>query len=496
MPLTHAQWQQRASQLSFETRAYLDGEFTHAASGKTFPSLNPATGDTLAQVACCEAPEAERAVACARAAFDKGDWSRLSPAARKRTLLHLAELIAEHQQELALLDTLDMGKPITSALGDVASAIECLRYTAESLDKLYGQVAPTGEEALGMIVREPLGVVVSIVPWNFPLMMTIWKIAPALATGNSVILKPSEKSSLSALRLAQLVALTNIPRGVFQVLPGFGTDVGKALALSMQVDAIAFTGSTQVGKLLTQYAGQSNLKRTFLECGGKSPNIVFEDCADIPGVARQAAAAIFHNQGEVCIAGSRLLVHNRIREPFVRALCEAARSMQPGDPLDPQSFMGAIVDQEQYDKIASYIALGEQQGARRETIITDDNRRGEGCFMAPTIFTGVTADMAIANEEIFGPVLAVMGFDDEEEAIAIANDSDYGLAAGLWSQDVNRVIRVARRLQSGQVYINNWAGPDMTMPFGGVKQSGNGRDKSLQTLGEYTETKSIWLAIT
>ncbi|KGA02904.1 aldehyde dehydrogenase [Cobetia amphilecti] len=496
MPLTHAQWQQRASQLSFETRAYLDGEFTHAASGKTFPSLNPATGDTLAQVARCEAPEAERAVACARAAFDKGDWSRLAPAARKRTLLHLAELIAEHQQELALLDTLDMGKPITSALGDVASAIECLRYTAESLDKLYGQVAPTGEEALGLIVREPLGVVVSIVPWNFPLMMTIWKIAPALATGNSVILKPSEKSSLSALRLAQLIALTEIPKGVFQVLPGFGTDVGKALALSMQVDAIAFTGSTQVGKLLTQYAGQSNLKRTFLECGGKSPNIVFEDCADIPCVARQAAAAIFHNQGEVCIAGSRLLVHNRIREPFVRALCEAARSMQPGDPLDPQSFMGAIVDQEQYDKIASYIALGEQQGARREAIITDDNRQVEGCFIAPTIFTGVTADMAIANEEIFGPVLAVMGFDDEEEAIAIANDSDYGLAAGLWSQDVNRVIRVARRLQSGQVYINNWAGPDMTMPFGGVKQSGNGRDKSLQTLGEYTETKSIWLAIT
>ncbi|MDH2297689.1 aldehyde dehydrogenase [Cobetia sp. 29-18-1] len=496
MPLTHAQWQQRASQLSFETRAYLDGEFTHAASGKTFPSLNPATGDTLAQVARCEAPEAERAVACARAAFDKGDWSRLAPAARKRTLLHLAELIAEHQQELALLDTLDMGKPITSALGDVASAIECLRYTAESLDKLYGQVAPTGEEALGLIVREPLGVVVSIVPWNFPLMMTIWKIAPALATGNSVILKPSEKSSLSALRLAQLIALTEIPKGVFQVLPGFGTDVGKALALSMQVDAIAFTGSTQVGKLLTQYAGQSNLKRTFLECGGKSPNIVFEDCADIPCVARQAAAAIFHNQGEVCIAGSRLLVHNRIREPFVRALCEAARSMQPGDPLDPQSFMGAIVDQEQYDKIASYIALGEQQGARREAIITDDNRQVEGCFIAPIIFTGVTADMAIANEEIFGPVLAVMGFDDEEEAIAIANDSDYGLAAGLWSQDVNRVIRVARRLQSGQVYINNWAGPDMTMPFGGVKQSGNGRDKSLQTLGEYTETKSIWLAIT
>ena len=223
---------------------------------------------------------------------------------------------------------------------------------------------------------------------------------------------------------------------------------------------------------------------------------MFEDCADIPCVARQAAAAIFHNQGEVCIAGSRLLVHNRIREPFVRALCEAARSMQPGDPLDPQSFMGAIVDQEQYDKIASYIALGEQQGARREAIITDDNRQVEGCFIAPTIFTGVTADMAIANEEIFGPVLAVMGFDDEEEAIAIANDSDYGLAAGLWSQDVNRVIRVARRLQSGQVYINNWAGPDMTMPFGGVKQSGNGRDKSLQTLGEYTETKSIWLAIT
>ncbi|WP_035159944.1 aldehyde dehydrogenase [Cobetia crustatorum] len=493
--ITHAQWQQRASQLSFETRAYLNGEFVPAASGETFASINPATGNTLANIVCCGAVEAETAVAHARAAFESGDWSRLAPAARKRTLLALADLIAEHQQELALLDTLDMGKPIGSALGDVASAIECLRYTAESLDKLYGQVAPTGDDALGLIVREPLGVVVSIVPWNFPLMMTIWKIAPALATGNSVILKPSEKSSLSALRLAQLVAETAIPKGVFQVLPGFGADVGKALALSMQVDAIAFTGSTQVGKLLTQYAGQSNLKRTFLECGGKNPNIVFEDCADLPSVAHQAAAAIFHNQGEVCIAGSRLLVHNRIREPFVRALCEAAKSMQPGDPLDPQSFMGAIVDQEQYDKIAGYIELGAQQGAHRETIEAQSSDLPDGLFIPPTVFNDVTSDMAIATEEIFGPVLAVMGFDDEEEAIALANDSDYGLAAGLWSQDVNRVIRVARRLQSGQVYINNWAGPDMTMPFGGVKQSGNGRDKSLQTLGEYTETKSIWLAI-
>ncbi|UYG02313.1 aldehyde dehydrogenase [Halomonas sp. LR3S48] len=495
IPATKADWQALAETLipCLESRAFIDGAFVDATSGETFATVNPATGETLAYVASCDAADAELAVSCARAAHARGEWARLTPGRRKQTLLKLAELMEAHQHELALLDTLDMGKPISSSLGDIAGAIGCLRYTAEGIDKVYGEVAPTGEDSLGLVLREPLGVVAAIVPWNFPLMMTAWKIAPALAAGNSVILKPSEKSPLSALRLASLAREAGLPRGVFQVLPGFGHTVGKALALSMQVDCLAFTGSTAVGKQLMQYAGQSNLKRAYLECGGKSPNIVFADCKELDQVARHAAAAIFHNQGEVCIAGSRLLVENAIRDTFVDKVVEAAKDMQPGDPLDPQSFMGAMVDEAQYRRVLDYIEQGREEGARLRS--GGQVLEGPGLFIPPTIFDGVTPAMAIGREEIFGPVLAVFGFDSEEEAVAMANDSDYGLAAGLWSQDIDRIMRVARRLQSGQVFVNNWAGPDMTVPFGGVKQSGNGRDKSLHALTEYTELKTVWMSL-
>ncbi|WP_108447497.1 aldehyde dehydrogenase family protein, partial [Halomonas denitrificans] len=388
-------------------------------------TVNPATGETLAEVASCDAADAEVAVAAARAAVDGGAWSRLAPGKRKAVLLKLADLMAAHKHELALLDTLDMGKPISSALGDLAGAIGCLRYQAECIDKLYGEVAPTGEEALALVLREPLGVVAAIVPWNFPLMMTAWKIAPALAAGNSVILKPSEKSPLSALRLASLAREAGLPRGVFQVLPGYGHTVGKALALSMEVDCLAFTGSTGVGKQLMQYAGQSNLKKVYLECGGKSPNLVFADCKDLDRVAEHAAAAIFHNQGEVCIAGSRLLVENSIREAFVEKVLAAAEAMQPGDPLDPASFMGAMVDQAQYERVLDYIRRGVEEGAQLRT--GGAALEGPGLFIPPTVFDGVTEQMAIGREEIFGPVLAVFGFDSEAEAVRLANDSDYGL---------------------------------------------------------------------
>ncbi|MCE8023564.1 aldehyde dehydrogenase [Halomonas sp. MCCC 1A11058] len=492
-PRTLADWQARAAELSFEARAFIDDSFVAAESGATFESRNPATGELLAQVASCDEPDAERAAAVARRAFADGAWSRLAPGKRKKTLLRLADLMEAHKHELALIDTLDMGKPIASSLGDVNGAIACIRYQAECIDKLYGEVAPTGEETLALVLREPIGVVAAIVPWNFPLMMTAWKIAPALAAGNSVILKPSEKSPLSALRLAQLAKEAGIPRGVFQVLPGFGHTVGKALALSMEVDCLAFTGSTAVGKQLMQYAGQSNLKRVYLECGGKSPNIVFADCKDLDQVASHAAAAIFHNQGEVCIAGSRLLVENTIREQFVEKVLAAAESMQPGDPLDPNSFMGAIVDDTQHRRILDYIRQGVEEGARLRT--GGKAIDGPGLFIPPTVFDGVTPQMTIGREEIFGPVLAVFGFDTEEEAVAMANDTPYGLAAGLWSQDIDRIMRVTRRLQSGQVFVNNWAGGDQTMPFGGVKQSGNGRDKSLHSLVEYSELKSVWMSL-
>ncbi|WFM72577.1 aldehyde dehydrogenase [Halomonas sp. CKK8] len=492
-PKTLADWEALAAGLSLESRAFIDDAFVEAASGETFDTLNPATGERLARVASCDAADAEIAVGHARAAFDGGAWSRLAPGRRKKVLLRLADLMEANKHELALLDTLDMGKPVGSSLGDMAGAIGCIRYQAECIDKLYGEVAPTGEETLALVLREPLGVVASIVPWNFPLMMTAWKIAPALAAGNSVILKPSEKSPLSALRLAQLAREAGLPRGVFQVLPGFGHTVGKALALSMQVDCLAFTGSTGVGKQLMQYAGQSNLKRLYLECGGKSPNLVFADCKDLDRVARHAAEAIFHNQGEVCIAGSRLLVENTIREAFVEKVLAAAEAMQPGDPLDPESFMGAIVDEAQHQRILDYIRRGVEEGARLRC--GGEALEGQGLFIPPTVFDGVTPAMAIGREEVFGPVLSVFGFDSEEEAVAMANDSDFGLAAGLWSQDIDRIMRVTRRLASGQVFVNNWAGGDQTMPFGGVKQSGNGRDKSHHSLEEYSDLKSVWMSL-
>ncbi|WP_163649904.1 aldehyde dehydrogenase [Modicisalibacter sp. 'Wilcox'] len=492
-PFTHADWQRLAGELTFETRAWLGDAFVEAAGGERFATVNPATGEMLAEVAACDAPEAEAAVRHALAAVERGDWARAAPAERKRILLRLAELMEAHKNELALIDTLDMGKPITSSLGDLSGAINCIRYNAESIDKVYGEVAPTGEESLGLVLREPLGVVVAIVPWNFPLMMTAWKIGPALAAGNSVILKPSEKSPLSALRLARLAKEAGLPDGVFQVLPGFGHTVGKALALSMGVDCLAFTGSTAVGKQLMQYAGQSNLKRVYLECGGKSPNLVFADCRDLDAVARHAAEAIFHNQGEVCIAGSRLLVDNAIREAFVDKLLAAAETMQPGDPLDPASFMGAIVDRTQYERVLDYIRRGVAEGAVLRG--GGEPLEGAGLFIPPTVFDGVTPAMAIGREEVFGPVLAVFGFDSEDQAVHLANDSEYGLAAGLWSQDIDRIMRVARRLQSGQVFVNNWAGGDMTVPFGGVKQSGNGRDKSHHSLAEYSELKTVWMTL-
>ncbi|TVU73949.1 aldehyde dehydrogenase [Cobetia crustatorum] len=495
-PQTLNDWQALAARLTttLNDRAFINDEFVAAVSGETFETINPATGEVLAHVASCDKADAEIAIRHARAAFKSGVWSRMPPGERKRVLLKLADLLEANQDELALLDTLDMGKPVTSALDDMAGAIGSIRYQAESIDKLYGEVAPTGQQALGMVLREPLGVVASIVPWNFPMMMTAWKIAPALAAGNSVILKPSEKSPLSALRLAELAREAGIPRGVFQVLPGFGHTVGRALALSMDVECLAFTGSTAVGKQLMQYAGQSNLKRVFLECGGKSPNIVFADCANLDRVAESAAAAIFYNQGEVCIAGSRLLVEHSIREAFVEKVVAAAERMQPGDPLDPASFMGAMVDKTQHERVMGYIRQGVEEGAALRA--GGEDIAGPGLFIRPVVFDGVTSQMAIGCEEIFGPVLSVFGFETEAEALALANDSDFGLAAGLWSQDIDRIMRMTHQLESGQVFVNNWAGGDQTMPFGGVKQSGNGRDKSHHSLAEYTQLKSVWISLT
>ncbi len=487
-------WQQRAQTLHLRTQALIDGRFVPALSGQTFASISPLNGRELAQVAECDAADAERAVVNARATFESGAWSRRSPRDRKMVLVRLAELMLQHRDELALLETLDMGKPIGDAWHvDVRSAANCVRWYGEAIDKIYDEVAPTPEGEIGLITREPVGVVACIVPWNFPLLMTAWKIAPALAAGNSLILKPSEKSPLSALRLAELALEAGIPPGVFNVLPGYGHTVGKALALHMDVDCIAFTGSTAIGKQIMQMAGQSNMKRAWLECGGKSPHIVFADCPNLDNAAEAAAYGIFFNQGEMCSAGSRLLVEARIKDAFVEKVIAASKALFPGDPLDPATKMGALVDDKQLATVLRYIDKGREEGARcllgGEQVLKESG----GYFVAPTIFDDVRSTHTIAREEIFGPVLSVLSFSDADEAVKIANQTSYGLAAALWTRDISKAHKTAKAIRAGSVWINCYDGGDITVPFGGYKQSGNGRDKSLHALDKYTEMKTTWI---
>ena len=484
-PSSQAEWQALADNLTLEGRAYLNGAYQWAVDGGTFASISPIDGRELAAIASCDQSDADQAVLAARTAFEAGIWSQLAPAKRKAVLLRFADLIEAYGDELALLETLDMGKPISHARTvDVPATARAIRWTAEAIDKVYGELAPTPHNQIGMISREPMGVVAAIVPWNFRMIMAAWKIAPALATGTSVILKPSEKSPLSAIRLAALAEEAGVPTGVFNVLTGYGDTVGKALAPHMDVDCLVFTGSKNVAKQLMVYAGQSNMKRVWLEAGGKSPNIVFADAPDLKKAGAEAASAIAFNQGEVCTAGSRLLVENSIRGEFVGLIREALKTWRPGHPLDPATTCGAIVDQGQLDRIIDYIGIGQSEGARLveggQRIMEDTG----GLFVQPTVFDGVNNQMRIASEEIFGPVLSVIGFDTPDEAVAIANDTIYGLAAAVWTSNINTAHRVAKAPRAGSVWINHYDGREMTTPFRCLKQARNSSAEAVHSVAE------------
>ncbi|MCI1192055.1 aldehyde dehydrogenase [Calidifontimicrobium sp. SYSU G02091] len=489
-------WRARAADLRPDGRAVIDGRRVAAADGQNFDKHSPIDHRLLGPVARGQAADVDAAVRSARAAFDDGRWAGRPPAARKKVLQRFADKILAAKDELALLETLDMGKPIQYSLSvDVPATARCIAWYAEAVDKVYDEVAPTGRNALALITREPVGVVGAIVPWNYPMIMAAWKLGPALAAGNSVVLKPSEKSPYTALRLAEIALEAGLPPGVFNVVPGYGHEAGEALALHMEVDAIGFTGSTRTGRRMLEYASRSNLKRVYNELGGKSAFVVFDDFADVERAAKTVAGSMFFNQGESCNAPSRVLVHEAIADRFVEIVAAEAPKYRPADPLDATTVMGALVDATQLNTVMGYIDAGLSEGARCVTGGRQARAETGGFYVEPTVFDGVANSMKIAREEIFGPVMGVIRFRTEAEAIAIANDSPYGLQASVWSDNVNRAHRVARALRAGTVHVNQYDEDDITVPFGGYKQSGNGRDKSLHAFDKYTELKTTWLRI-
>jgi len=492
-----AAWTARAAALKIETGLFIDGAYRAGVLGQGFDALNPANGSVVANMACGTAQDIDLAVASAKAAWDDGRWRHMAPRARMAIFRRFADLVEEHAADLALLECLSMGKPITDALTiDLPEVVVTLRYFGECIDKVAGAVTTSPHEAVQIISREPLGVVGAISSWNYPLLMATWKVAPALAAGNCVVLKPAQQAPLSCLKLAELFVAAGGPDGVFNVVNGRGQDAGKALALHQDVAKISFTGSTAVGKQLMIYAGESNLKRVSLETGGKSPQIFMNDLADLDTAVDRAIGGIYDNAGQVCNAGSRLLVHADIHDAFVERFSQRTRQLySAGDPLDPSTSLGPMVSRAQQRDVLGWIAKGKAEGAHLAFGGEAVADRPDGAYVNPTLFTGVTPGMEIAREEIFGPVAVVLPFKTEAEAIALANDSIYGLAASVWTSDLNCAHRMIKALESGVVWVNCFGDGDMTQPFGGYKQSGNTRDKSMECLAGYMQSKAAWLSL-
>jgi gamma-glutamyl-gamma-aminobutyraldehyde dehydrogenase len=484
--LTHAEYQAIAQNMNLACNAFIDGKFQAARSRKTFASVNPATGKVIAEIAACDAKDVNFAVKKAREAFNDGRWSRLHPSERKSILIRLAKLMRRNRHELAVLESVDSGKPVRDCQTiDLEETINCLIWHAEATDKIYDQSAPVGEDAMALVVREPVGVVGCVLPWNFPLLMMAWKIAPALAAGNSVVLKPAEQTSLSALRIAELALEAGLPRGVLNVVPGMGPDVGEPMGRHPDIDMLSFTGSTETGRRFLQYSAASNLKKIVLECGGKNPAIVLEDAEDLDLVAENVVNGAFWNMGENCSASSRLIVHEAVKDKLMKRIIARTRNWKTGDPLDPRHHLGALVDKEHFRKVSAYLKKGK---------IVVGGKTQQGRYVLPTIIDEVKATDKLAREEVFGPVLAVITVRSTDEAIAVANDTEYGLAASVFSANGKQALRAAREIRAGTVTVNCYGEGDITTPFGGYKQSGfGGRDNSLHAHDQYTELKTIWI---
>ena len=475
------------------TQAFIDGQYCDAADGAKLENLNPATGEIIGTFSHCGAADVDRAVAAARRVFNQGTWSRAAPEYRKEILLKLADLVEKNKNELAVLESVDAGKTITDCLHEVGTeAPAFFRWYAELADKTFGKIAPTADDALALIVKEPAGVAGAILPWNFPFLMAVWKIAPALASGCSIVVKPAEQTPLSTLKLGELAIEAGIPSGVLNIIPGLGETAGQAIGLHNDVDTVSFTGSTEVGRLFMRYSGDSNLKSDGLEMGGKSPFIVLDDAVISDDLIEHAAMAAFWNGGQNCSANMRQIIAAPLVDEFLDKMLKRVDTFKLGDPLDPDTTIGSMITAEHKDRVMGYIASGKTEGAN---LVVGGDVDGPGHFVAPTVFDGVTNDMTIAKDEIFGPVLGVMAVKSAEDALEIATDTDYGLHATVFTRDIDRAISMARKLPCGTVSVNGFSEGDIKTPFGGYKQSGSlARDNGTEALEQYLQTKTIWIA--